>query len=225
MNEAIIFAVRVEICFGPKESTLRLLIFAASAIVLAAPSAFAQTEGKISVGGSVTLNATTDDGVASTTTFGPLVRLNPHKGWGPAGAFNWFRADLDNPAGGGSGDFARLRVRPVMGGVSYTVGSQKVPKLLTSFSIVAGPSFNKAEFERSYVTGAGETISADNSLAVRPGVGVTWTLAPRVAIVGFGGYLINRPDTVYRNRLGQEIRNQWKADAVVVSVGAVYSLF
>ena len=200
---------------------MRLLIFAALAIVLAAPSAFAQTEGKISVGGSVTLNATTDDGVASTTTFGPLVRLNPRKGWGPAGAFNWFRADLDNPAGG-SGDFARLRVRPLMAGVAYTVGS---PKVLTSFSIVAGPSFNKAEFQRSYVTGAGETISADNSLAVRPGIGVTWTIAPRVAIVGFGGYLINRPDTVYRNRLGQEIRNQWNADAVVLSVGAVYSLF
>lgn len=224
MNEAIIFAVRDDICFGPKESTLRLLMFAATAFVLATPSAFAQTEGKISVGGSVTLNATTDDGIASATTVGPVVRLNPRKGWRVAGGFNWFRANLDNPAGGGD-DFARLVVRPVMGGVSYTVGSQKLPKLLTSFSIVAGPSFNKAEFRRSYVTGAVETISAKTSLAVRPGVALTWTIAPRVAIVGFGGYFINRPDTTYRNRFGQEIRNRWKADAVVLSVGAVYSLF
>ena len=149
------------------------------------------------------------------------MRLNPRKGWGPAGAFNWFRADLQDPAGGDS-DFARLRVRPLMGGVSYTVGSSPV---LTSFSIVTGPSFNKAQFNGSFVAGAGESIHADTSWALRPGVGVTWTVAPRVAVIGFGGYLINRPDIVYRNRFGQEFRDRWKADAVVLSVGAVYSLF
>jgi hypothetical protein len=198
-----------------------LSIVIASALIFAAPSVFAQTEGRVSVGASLTHNGTTDDDVASTTTVGPLVRLNPHKGLGPAGAFNWFRANLDDPAGG-TRDFARLRVRPLMGGVSYTVGSDAV---LTSFSIVGGPSFNKAEFHRSYVAGSGESISAGNSFAVRPGVGVTWTVAPRVAVVGFGGYLINRPDVVYRNRFGQEIDDRWKADAFVLSAGVVYSLF
>jgi hypothetical protein len=154
-----------------------------------------------------------------------LVRLNPRRGWGPAGAFNWFRADLDNPSGAG-GDFARLRIRPLMVGVAYTVGSDR---LLTSFSLVAGPSFNKIEFERSFIEGLPATsapsIDAENSVAVRPGVNVTITVAPRVAIVGFGGYLINRPDTVYRDQLGNEFRNRWKADSVVVSAGLVYSLF
>lgn len=200
---------------------LRLSILIASAIVCTASSVFAQTDGRFSVGASITLNRTTDADVASATTFGLLVRLNPHKGWGPAGALNWFRADLHDPAGG-TGDFARLRVRPLMAGLSYTVGSDAV---LTSFSIVGGPSFNKAEFHRSYVAGSGESMSAENSIAVRPGVGVTWTVARRVAIIGFGGYLINRPDVVYRNRFGQEINDRWKADTVVLSVGAVYSLF
>lgn len=200
---------------------MRLSILILPALVLSASSVFAQTEGRISVGGSVTLNATTDDDVASTTTFGPLVRLNPHKGWGPAGAFNWFRADLQNPAGGGA-DFARLRVRPLMGGVSYTVGPRAV---LTSFSIVAGPSFNKADFQSSYVAGSGESIRAGNSFAFRPGVGVTRTVARRAAIVLFGGYLINRPDVEYRDRFGQQINDRWTADAIVLSVGAVYSLF
>jgi hypothetical protein len=183
--------------------------------------AFAQTEGRVSVGGSVTFNGTTDSDVASTTTFGPVVRLNPRKGIGPAGAFNWFRADLQNPAGGDN-DFARLRVRPLMVGPSYTVGAGAV---LTSISLVAGPSFNKAEFHGTYVPGVGESIDADTSFAVRPGVGVTWTVAPRVAVIGFAGYLINRPTILYRNAAGQEVRDQWKADAVVLSVGAVYSLF
>jgi len=200
---------------------LRLSIVTALAIVCTVSSVFAQTEGRVSVGASFTHNSTTDGDVASVTTYGPLVRLNPRKGWRPAGALNWFRADLDDPAGATS-DFARLRVRPLMGGVSYTVGS---PTVLTSFSIVAGPSFNKAEFDDSYLAGSGESISTENSFAVRPGVGVTWTVAPRVAVIGFGGYLINRPDVEYRNRLGQEINDRWKADAVVLSVGVVYSVF
>jgi hypothetical protein len=200
---------------------LRLSILIASALVCATTTAIAQTEGRIGVGVSVTHNATTDRDVASATGVGPLVRLNPRKGWGPAGAFNWFRADLQNPAGGDD-DFARLRVRPLMGGASYTVASGAA---LTSFSIVGGPSFNKAEFKQPYMAAPGESIDAGNSFAVRPGVGVTWTVAPRVAIVGFAGYLINRPGVVYRNRFGQELRDRWNADAVVLSVGAVYSLF
>jgi hypothetical protein len=182
---------------------------------------FAQTQGRISVGASVTHNSTIDGDVASTTTVGPLVRLNPHKGWGPAGALNWFRADLRDPAGA-TDDFAHLRVRPLMGGVSYSIGPAAV---LISFSIVGGPSFNKAEFSESYVAGPGESIHADTSFAVRPGVGVTWTLAPRVGLVGFGGYLINRPDIAYRNRSGLEVHDRWKADSIVLSVGVVYSLF
>jgi hypothetical protein len=200
---------------------MRLPILIAWSLVCLSSDAFAQTEGRVSVGGSVTVNSTTDSDVASATTAGPLVRLNPHKGWGPAGALNWFRADLRNPAGGDA-DFARLRTRPLMGGVSYTVGSDMV---LTSFSIVAGPSFNKVEFEGSYAQGPGESLDTETSFAVRPGVGVTWTVAPRVAIIGFGGYLINRPGIVYRNAAGQELRDRWKTDAVVLSVGAVYSLF
>jgi hypothetical protein len=200
---------------------LRLSILIASTLVCAQATAFAQTKGRISVGASVTHNATTDGDVSSATGFGPLVRLNPHKGWGPAGAFNWFRADLQNPVAGVD-DFARLRVRPLMGGVSYTVASGA---LMTSFSMVGGPSFNKVEFKQPYVTAPAESIDAGNSFAVRPGIGVTLTVAPRVAIVGFGGYLINRPGIVYRNRFGQELRDRWNADALVLSVGAVYSLF
>lgn len=185
----------------------------------------AQTEGRISVGGSVTVNATTDDEVRTAVGAGPLVRLNPRKGWGPAGAFNWFRADVDEPTG--ESPFARLRVRPLMAGVAYTIGDQP---LLVSFSVVAGPSFNKLEFDDDYIATLVPgvvipTIDAENSFAVRPGVGVTFTVAPRVAIIGFGGYLINRPDVVYRDTSGIDYRNRWKADSVVLSVGAVYSLF
>jgi hypothetical protein len=46
-----------------------------------------------------------------------------------------------------------------------------------------------------------------------------------VALIGFGGYLINRPGIVYRDSIGHEFRDQRRADAIVLSLGAVYSIF
>jgi hypothetical protein len=200
---------------------------AAGLLALLPAPASAQSEGRVSVGGSVTLNTTTDDEVDSVFSAGPLVRLNPRRGWGVAGALNWFRADLANPSGL-DGPFARLRVRPLMGGVGYTIGPDKV---LTTFSIVAGPSFNSADFEDGFLDGlipalSPPEIDVENSFAVRPGISVTVTVAPRVGITGFAGYLINRPGIVYRAPGGaEEFRDRWKADSVVLSVGAVYSIF
>ena len=189
-------------------------------------AAVAQTKGWVSVGGSVTVVSPTDDGVERAVTGGPLVRLNPRRGWGPAGALNWFATDLDNPDTGGPA-VARLRVRPLMGGVAYTVGPDRA---LTSFSLVGGPSFNRIRLRDEFLdslpaVAAAPTISTKTSVAVRPGVGVTLTVAPRAAIVGFGGYMINRPKVTFRDQFGQEHRDRWKADAVVLSAGIVFSLF
>jgi hypothetical protein len=185
-----------------------------------AAAAFAQTKGRVSVGVTTSFFHTTDSKVGSMATFGPLIRLNPRKGWGPAAGLSWFRADLDAPTGGG--EFARLRVRHLMGGVAYSVGPERV---LISFSIVAGGSFNTVELLGPYAERPGESIEVKPSAAVRPGVGLTVTVAPRLAVIGFGGYLFNRPKVIYRNPAGQEFSGQWKADAFIVSGGLVVSLF
>jgi len=201
--------------------------FIAATVLLCTPvPVAAQTKGRVSAGASVTYVKPTDSEVKPLVGWGPLVRLNPKKGWGIAAGLSWFLADIENPTGAG-GDFINLRVRPLMGGVSYTVGEQPV---LVSFSIVAGPSFNKLEFEDSFLRslppGSPQPeLDASTSFAVRPGVSLTWTIAPRVAVVGFGGYIVNRPDVFYRSTSGQEYRNRWKADAGLLSVGLVYSLF
>ena len=192
-------------------------------VLIAAMSspALAQTEGRIAVGASVTVNATPDDEVGLGRGVGFLVRLNPRPGWGAAGAFNWYRAPLDNP-NGASGDFARLRIKPLMGGVAYTIPTGS---LYTSFSIVGGPSFNSARFEDDFVRTGREVIDADNSIAIRPGVGFTYVVKPRVGLVGFVGYMFNRPGTLYRDAAGNEFHDRWSADSIVLSVGAAYSLF
>ena len=204
---------------------MKKVIVTLAAVLCLPVFAAAQTEGKVSVGGSVARIIPTDSDVDPVTGYGVLVRLNPKRGWGPAGAFNWFRADIDNPDGS-DGDFARMRIRPLMAGIAYTIGPDK---FLTSFSIVAGPSFNSLDFRDEFLdrfgSGPRPSIDMDNSFAVRPGVNVTYSIAPRVGIVGFVGYLFNRPGIVYRDVNGTEFRDEWKADAAVFSIGAVYSIF
>lgn len=200
---------------------MKQVILAIVLVGILATPAPAQTEGRFGVGISTTINVTTDGDVGTGIGGGLLVRLNPKPGWGASGAFNWLRADLSNPTGA-EGDFARIRIRPLMAGVSYNVVRGR---MLTSFSVVAGPSFNSARFDERFVRSSAAAIDADASFAVRPGIGLTYTLRPRVAIVGFGGYLLNRPEIVYRDDSGTEFRDEWHADAVVLSIGAVYSIF
>ena len=121
-------------------------VLAIALLLCASHPRIGQTKGRVSVGGTVTYVIPTDGEVGSLVGVGPLVRLNPKKGWGIAGGLSWFRADIDNPDG--AGDFARLRVRPLMAGVAYTIGEQPV---LISFSIVAGPSFNDLDFHDDFL--------------------------------------------------------------------------
>lgn len=204
---------------------MKRILILASLLLCAAGSATAQTEGRVSAGGSILFLRPTDSEVGSVVGAGVNARLNPKKGWGGAAAFNWFTADIDNPSGA-TGSFARLRILPVMAGAAYTIGSQPV---LVSIGAVAGPSFNKITLEHGFLrtlpAGARAVIGTSTSFAVRPGVGVTWTVAPRIGILGFGGYMFNRPDILYRDVSGREFRDRWDADSVVLSVAAVYSFF
>ena len=203
----------------------RALTIAALLLTFAVPAA-AQTKGRVSVGGTVTYVKPTDSEVGPLVGFGGLVRLNPKKGWGVAGGLELVPRRRGRTRVTGQ-TFAKLRVRPLMGGVAYTIGEQPV---LISFSVVAGPSFDDLDFDEDFLNRLPPgprvpELDAKNSFAVRSGVGVTWTVASRVAIIGFGGYSFNRPDLIYRSADGPEYRNQWKADAILLSVGAGYSLF
>jgi hypothetical protein len=203
----------------------RLLMIGTFVLCAAAPAP-AQTKGRVGVGGSVTWIRPTDGDLQSLVGFGPLVRLNPKKGWGIAGGLSWFRADVDNPSGAG-GPFGTLQVRPLMGGISYTIGEQP---LLVSFSVVAGPSFNTWEFDDDFLrtlppSPVTPDVSIKTSFAARTGVGLTYSVAPRVGIIGFVGYMYNHPHVTYRSPSGEEFHNRWKSDSIHLSVGAVYSLF
>ena len=145
--------------------TRSIRIVLVTAVVLSsALAASAQTKGRIGVGGSVTLNNTTDSDVGTGWSFGPLVRINPRPGWRFASAFNWYNADLEKP-GRWRRAFARFNIRPVMGGIGYTLGP---PKTLVNFSVVMGPSFNRAYFRDGFPDAAGSSIEAKTSFRLPP---------------------------------------------------------
>src|SRR5206468_13000098 len=78
----------------PTRRSSDLIVLGVLAFCAAIPAS-GQTKGRVSVGGAVTLAQPTDKDVKSVVTFGPLVRLNPRKGWGLAGGLSWFELDLD----------------------------------------------------------------------------------------------------------------------------------
>ena len=71
---------------GLRWTMARHILLAFMLLGSAASQAVAQTEGRISVGVSTTINVTPDGGVGTGKGIGVLVRLNPKPGWGPAGA-------------------------------------------------------------------------------------------------------------------------------------------
>ena len=200
----------------------RISIGVAAALVLGtATDVSAQSVGRVSAGASMALNTMTDSDVENGFSIAPLVRVNPRRGWRLATAFNWVNAELNHPEV--DGPFARLKVRPVMAGIGYTFGPDRT---LFNVSIVGGPSFNVVDFDDDFIEriSSTPTIEADTSVAIRPGFSVTQTLAPRVGLTGFTGYMFNRPGIVYRNGTS-EIADRWDADSFVLSVGLVYSIF
>jgi hypothetical protein len=175
--------------------------------------AAAQTVGSVGVGVSISAIRPVEGGGASIG-ISPVVRLNPGRGWGVAGALAWYDTDL--VGGPGEGVVSLVRVRPFMLGPAYSVGHGRVR---TTFSVVAGYSANSARDVRPAYT-----VDVGDSFAVRPGVDLTYTVAPRVALIGFGGYLLTRPEVTIQ-RDGIRTTERWRGDAVVLSAGVVVSPF
>ena len=183
-------------------------------VAIATPASVgAQTAGRLSVGVGVTQVHPRSDELGSSIGIGGIVRGNPRPGWGVDLALNWFSVVVtpmsESPRGA-------LTVRPVLFGPSYTLGP---PSTRVSFSFVAGPSFDSIEFYDST-----ESDTFELGLAARPGVSVTQSLAPRLGVVASAGYLLHRRGAIVRAR-SLQARDAWNADAVVLSIAAVYSLF
>jgi hypothetical protein len=200
---------------------MKRLFFSILLLFCYAVPAHAQRPGKFTVGVAATSIRPADDDVRPTVGVGVTVARVPRPGWGMTGALNWFESDIEGAFIDIGDTIGRLEVRPLMGGVSYTIMQGR---LATGFSMVAGPSFNRVWISDEVRDRLDVSDRNDVSIAVRPGVNLSYAVQPRVAITGFGGYLFNRPHFRFRTSAG-EIRNAWKADAVVLSAGVAVALF
>ena len=110
------------------------------------------------------------EGLHSSASVVPLIRLGSGTGLGVTLGFGWFAADMSS----GSLPLARVRIRPVMAGVAYTLGADR---LSTSFSLVGGVAFNSLSEQRRAV-GPVWALDVGNSLVWRPGVSLWVDLEP-----------------------------------------------
>jgi hypothetical protein len=195
-------------------------------LLLAAP-AQAQSQSAVGVGLAVSSYEPTSTAALGSVGVGPLFRLRSDPGLGVAVGFNWFTSRAARTIDGERATIARVRIRPVMVGVGYRLGSGRVR---TTLNVVAGYAFNSVRPTQSgadaYARGRVSLLALDvsNCFAWRARVAFWYDVAPRVGILTAVGYLGARPRLTVLTRSGVE-RIRHRADSIVLTVGAVYGIF
>ena len=153
-----------------------------------------------------------------STRVGPLIRLGSGTGLGWSVGFSWFHANVSPSLERDT--LGRVRIRPVMGGLAYTLGSSRVS---ASLSLVGGVAFNSLS-QHDHSSGPVWALDVGNSLAWRPGFAVWLDLNRRVAFNVFTGHVITRPRmTILED--GQVRTQILRGDATILNTGLVYKLF
>jgi len=203
----------------------RFLVSAVLVCGLTASNASAQMiqnmARRAGVGGSVGGIFPLDDDVNVGTAFGFNFGLAPEPGLGPTLGFGWYQADLTLPAVSDDREVGRLRVRPLMAGVSYTWVHGRVA---TSVSLNLGISFNSIRVDDQYPSffgpGSQVTVDADNSFCVRPQLRVEYSVAPKFGVFSSAGYFFTEFDNVIETPVGR-FENEWDASSFNLFVGVM----
>jgi hypothetical protein len=173
----------------------------------------------VGLGGSLRLTRPSENVLGRTLVVGPLLRLRPRNGLGPTVAFNWTNTAIETGPGGRPG-LAKIRLRPVMGGVE--LGTVR-GRFWAGASVVAGYSFNRLRVDATRV-GSGRAIDVGHSFVWRPGAAVWIDVTPRLGINVFGGYLFTSPTVTFAGDTSIATERVG-ADSAVVSVGVAYWIF
>jgi hypothetical protein len=176
-----------------------------------------QAPSRLAIGGYFSVSNPAAADLESAWSVGPILRLGSGAGLGPAVAFDWYGATLRAEPGRPAG---RIRVRPIMAGLGYTVVAGRVS---ITPSLVGGYAFNRIVVPK---TGAAArlAIDADNSVAWRPGVSVWIDTSRRTAANLSLGLLRTRVNVTFADA-GVIEQRRMRADATTVSIGLVYRLF
>jgi hypothetical protein len=174
--------------------------------------------GLLAVGASAGWRAHRTANLRDGWTLWPVVKLGSGRGFGPAVGFDWFSASVEST--GASPGTARIRVKPIMAGVGYTLARDRVT---AAFSVVGGYAFNSLK-EVDPDTSLGLPIDIGNSVVWRPGVSLWVDTSRRTALNVSIGYIFTRLrlTTLDDGRLRERTQ---RGDALLVRAGVAYKLF
>ena len=173
----------------------------------------------VGLGASVRVTRPSEATLGGALAVGPLLRLRPRNGMGPAIAFNWTNTEIETGPTGRPG-LAAIQLRPVMAGVEYGVVRGR---LAVGASAVGGYSFNRLGVDTARA-GPGRAIAVGNGFVWRPGAVLWADVTPRVGVNVFGGYLFARPKVTFASD-ASIATERVNAGSVVVSVGVAYWIF
>jgi len=184
-------------------------------------------KGRFLLGVSSSRALTPDEALGSEWNFSPVIRNTPRRlGWGPSFGLNWFHGHITVPVNGQATKIGEVKVRPVMGGVGYSLGSGR---LRTTFGLVGGYAFTDAKVTAALPAGTTASIDIGNAWVVRPNVGLTYALTRRLALIGSVGYVYTNPsitiDVAEENQAPRRISGSFRSDYVNVAVGTAISIF
>lgn len=181
----------------------------------------AQTNpGLLAVGASLGVSRPHSDALRSRTTIGPLIRLGSGQGLGVAIAFDWFTSDFTT-ADADDASFARVHVRPIMAGLSYTFAADRIA---VSPGLVAGVAFNSLSITETGAAAGALAVEVDNSLVWRPGVSVWFDPARRWAVNASAGYVMTGLDLTILDA-GRLTKRSTSGNTLMLRAGLAYKLF
>jgi len=194
-------------------------------------SAFAQSEGKVAVGVSVSSKI----GVARDTdghiNFPGFVWRFGHggEGWGFDYGLGWYAADLQRTLGTQSTEFGELRVRPIVVGYGYS--RRMAERFRISGKLLGGYSFNSFKVHPAFGDAYQRVhdssmlgIDVSNTFVLRPEVSTWIDVTRKIGINLSFGYTVARPEVTIRTSAGTDSR-RIRADMFTLRFGAVYSIF
>ena len=208
----------------------RLTVLVGVCLVLScASTASAQVDGTLAVGLNVSLKDGMDSGSIGNTNLGLLWRIgHGSDGWGWHWGLGWYGLDLDQPAGSDRTRFGELHIRPFMAGYGYT---RRFGRTSATAKVLGGYAVNSFELQPSFddayrrnLGAQGLRADVSNSFVVKPEVSAWIDLNRKVGLNISVGYMVARPDVTVSSTLGSD-RRRIDADAFMLKVGAVYSVF
>ncbi len=170
------------------------------------------------LGASLGWSAPRENAFRSRTSVGPLVRIGSGDGFGVALGFDWFSTEV---VGGGSAGAARVRVKPIMAGISYTLRTDRIS---ISPTLVGGYAFNGISVSGRGAPVGPLPIDAGNSLVWRPGASLWFDPGGRLALNVSGGYVMTRFDLTVIDE-GRLSRLRTRGDALLLHAGLAYKVF